>query len=714
MATKTLSPYKATIGSVSVSLVADPDKPDQDGTAYTGSYEAQEANNRFVHRDVPKILSSFRRGAGKTQITSPDDEDGYIWAESLYMHFGSGPVLAGAVNNYDLTGGVAFTNDNGKGALPLNNGRIVQMIEAFGDLYLIYDKSAIVRIPTCNPASAPDYDPAISTGYATGTATTAFGANLSGRCAELFQTTGKAGSLVVGFRNTSTGFGRVYEATAAHTWTGGVAADMTYTADKMAVTYWSSKSDGAGANRLLIRSAPGEIRHCIENSDPTASASYVTPIKVGTASDDVLALVAAPQHAYAVTARGIVDFDEYRVRQLTPYWRTTRSLTTQAASVNYGLPALLYDDNIYASRGFGSIDRYPITQDGYQQRIVGECGFGAYAQDGSPLGNLWITAMCESGDGWLLCAGFNPDNGYTYIGRAMDRQRAGVPGPGPLVWHWSEVVIPPVVGVKYMATAMQVSAPALSVGAILGSPKTYLWIALYPASGGQAVLKYVEMPVGGGPLALRASGGTAINHALTGTLYCTGQTYDDATSLKAARRVDLTHQSVSANQTIAVALRADGDPSTIAAGTGFTTEGTADGSHPDATSTNIVPATVTTGKVIYPRLTFTVNAASTQSPRLQELRLRCNVRYEVFEVVYLNVVLERDYETSSGTRELRSVDTVLSTLAGYQLTAPVTYVNDRGSYQALVEQGITYSRAHVEGMGWRTIAQLQLSIVKAN
>jgi hypothetical protein len=725
-ARKKSGPWPIVLGGVKLSIITDGTHPDtKQLLGYSGSFEAQESTNQITRRDVPKVFGRFSRGSGFVRRRDADDDNGYAWAENMIMWFGEGPVPAGRMMPYPLT---TVAADNGKGSLPILNGQIVQMIEFLGHLWLIFDKPAIIRIPNANPTQTPTYDPPINNGTY-GTALTSLGIGNDGRCAEVFSTPGGAQALYVGTDNS--GVGRVYEITAAGAITAGSAnftTVTTYSASKMGKVWWADRTTNSGANRLLLKTAVNEIRHCVEGSDPKLQNSYVTPIKVGTVDEEIQAIVGSDLHAYAVTNGGIKDFNELRVRNLTKYWASMQGLIKQSASVARGLPALLFNDHIIASRGWGSIDSYPVIQDGYQQRIVGECSPMAFSQDGTPIQG-YFTAFCESGDGAILAGLYNPDNRTSYVGYAIQRAGTGIPGDGQLIWHWAPLVIPPESTLAYQVTALHVAAPVLSAGSTLASPKLYLWVALYSVGGGQALLRYVEWPVGSGPLSIRASSGAPMTHASSAVnaiipqqcrVYLTGQQYDDANSLKAVRRIDVQHQAVSSTATIGVYVRADGDPATLTTDNTWTLEGTAQALAPDTIlKTNIVPATVTTGQMIYTRLDFVTPIPFTAPPRLQEVRLRCNVRFEVFDVRYLNVVLQRDYQILSGGRDIRDPDEDWATVVGFQNTGPIAFVDETGaSFQALVEQTIRYTRGEVPKTNgtsdWRTIARLEVSLVKAN
>lgn len=715
----TLGTWPVTIGGVTVTTILDPAKPDtRQRAGVQGQYQAQEATNRLVPRTVPIAINTFSKGSGYVRRRGADDDGGYAWTENMIMWFGEGPIPAGRILPYSIT---SPSSDNGQGNTPIANSKIVQFIEAFGHLWLIFDAPALLRIPNCDPAQTPVYDPPINNATY-GTASTALGAGNAGRCAEVFETSGGAAALYVGTDNAGTG--RVYEITTPGTVTAGstdFTTGSTYSASKMRSVWWADKETNTGAQRLLLKTGPNEVRHCIAGSDPKLQASYVTPIKVGAVSEEIQALVASELHAYAITNGGIKDFNELRVRNLTPYWRQTQSLIRQSASVLRGLPAMLMNDHLVAGRGFGSIDRYPVSQDGYQQRVVGECSPMAYAQDGTPIQG-WFTAFCDSGDGGLLAALYNPDKQTTYIGRAYPRELVNVPGRGPLVWHWAEVVIPPISGTPYMVSAMHVAAPALSVGGVLASPKLYLWLALTPSAGSQALLRYVELPVGTGPLSIRASGGTSLAHASPSgsvaqncRLYLTGQQWDSDTALKPLLRQDLGHQGVTSTATIAAYARVDGDPATLTTDNTWTLQGTANATAPDdATSTAITPASPLAGKIVYTRYDFTTPSPFTAPPRLQGVRLRAAVRYELFDTRTLYVLLSRDYELHGGVPSLDDPDAAFASVVAFQTQAPVTYVDETAtSYQALVEQGIAYTREWIsETVGHRTVAKVVLSLVR--
>ena len=72
MASTALSPWTVSLGGTKLSVVAN---TSSDDPGYQGSYEAQESTSQFVRRDVPKVMSSFRRGAGYVRRTGEQDDD---------------------------------------------------------------------------------------------------------------------------------------------------------------------------------------------------------------------------------------------------------------------------------------------------------------------------------------------------------------------------------------------------------------------------------------------------------------------------------------------------------------------------------------------------------------------------------------------------------------------------------------------------------------
>ena len=173
------------------------------------------------------------------------------------------------------------------------------------------------------------------------------------------------------------------------------------------------------------------------------------------------------------------------------------------------------------------------------------------------------------------------------------------------------------------------------------------------------------------------------------------------------RRYDHTGDKASASNYITLKVRADADPLTVRTQASWTTEGTI-----TSDDSTILPATITSGKLIETQLEWTTASPYTTAAVSGELRIRAAVRRETFEVRYLYVVLERDHELIHGAPDPREPDDVFSAIVAFQDTAQVAYIDEqKRTYQALVEQGITYSRELIDEREYRTVARLELSIV---
>lgn len=689
-----LGTWNVSIGGVPLTILANPDDPKDDTAGYDGSFETQESTNRVERRDVPKILGArLSRGFGFIERRSSDDDGGYAYSTNGHAHFGDGWRAAGRRQT------TALASISG-GTAALDGARFIGIREYGNSVYFIADLGCVIKFTNGDPTSTPVYDPALN--YFS-SATDSLHAGYEARAIEVFDNATGASCLYVGSFKTGTG-ARIYQRDSAGTWT---SATLTNNVDRFAKCFWGDER-GVGANRLHTRSdATHELRHVIQGDDPMDPAKWVTPIEVGDSGSQIQQLVAAPLELIPFKTDGFYTITPFRTAPLTPYWAESKALNEHAAASFGFMPARIYGNHIYAARGLG-MDRYDLRVSGQIQRLGQECGPSFGTQDGHPIRG-WVTALGEH-DGWLLAAVWNPDNKTTYIGRAIERP-PGDPHPNPLVWHFSECTIPPVAGVGKMVTAMHVGAPTGS-GATLASIKQYLWLCYVRSdSGGAGIgpsIDYVEMPTSGGGLSQTVSGGTYA-YAASAEIIHTGQSWDDRNALKPVRRYDNVSARTSATNPLALKMRADGDPTTIDDDTSWTLEGTI-----TSNSQPVIPETVKSGRFIQVKVVSMVASPYTTAPVSYEVRVRVAVRYEVFDVRILHVVLQRNYELRGGTPDIREPDDVLDSITAFQLTADKVYVDEvNRSYRVLVEQGIRYRKQDMGDGTYKTIARVECSLVKA-
>jgi hypothetical protein len=680
-----LSPFAITLGGVKLSAVADPSRADDPaaGAGYSGTYAPADATRAFVRRDVPVYIKRFSRGAGFGERRDEADDDGYFWGEDIDTWSGNGCRPSGRRLNV----GSGF----GLGAA----GAHVVNTEIFnGHLFGICATTGhCIRWPNADPTSGPVFDPALNS---FGSGTESFAAGFIPKDIVVFPNAAGAACLYVSTYKSSTGETRIYQRDTAGVWTN-VGGILGYRADKMCSVWWEGR-DGVGAERLLILSdGVSTVRHCIAGNDPTAGASYVTPIVIGNAAYPVTALIAAPQHAFAVKKNGIHDFNELRSWNLTPYW-------SNAQTLSWDRGALIYDDHIYCTRGF-DLDRYALSLEGRPQHIPGACGPGFLWQDGSPIVGL-VTSLAFH-DGWLLAAVYNPYLQASYVLRAKDRRIANVDVPNPLVWHGAEQAI---TSGDILISHLRVTSNASST---FGVTSSYLWMFAAVGFSGLPTsdLYYAPLPTGGGALSTQASGGT-FTYNPTSRIYHTALNWDDRNATKGMHRLDLVTKQASASATVQIKSRVDGAPATI------TNQGTWT-DHGSSTTNTITLSTAVTGQSIALQTILTTPSPYTTPPILYEISPRAHVVREALRVDHLWLVLDRDHELQSGTLDIQSADSTFATVASFQNRAfTTTYVDPAGvTHQAYVEQGIEWARAEIVGPGpadvteWRTLARVELSLV---
>ena len=191
----------------------------------------------------------------------------------------------------------------------------------------------------------------------------------------------------------------------------------------LAVVYWVVK--GVGGYRLVATSSSGEtVRHCA--TAPGVALNWTDEISL--ASDGFGSLVASNRHVYVVMSDGIRDVDARGyVPNITPYWR-------QNQSDDSGRAALIHDGRLIASH-FEGIDSVDITSGARQDVPTWIDPIHTLPFEGPVRGTC--TALATE-RGWLVAALFDGTDSYLCYG--APRERLGIPGRGPYVWHGAEAV----------------------------------------------------------------------------------------------------------------------------------------------------------------------------------------------------------------------------------------------------------------------------------
>jgi hypothetical protein len=462
-----LSPLPISLGGIPLSILPDPDQPDaEQAPGYTGEYVSQDASKALTRDDVPIHLRRFDR-FGVIRRRDEGDDGGYAWLESGISWLGNGLRPAGR-RQRNAVNSVA------------NTGRIIGSVEFASDMWMASSVRALLRFANSSPAATPSVEPASGVFLAGG----GFRSGYNPKAICLFvDNAGVQGIYVSAFDGTNT---RLYE------WQSGVgwaeSAVLGFRLDKLETVFWTDTA-GVGAERMVGVTADGEIRHCIQGSDPLSAASWVTPINVGNKGAGVIKnLVATPQHMWVVKSDGIHDVNALRAANVTPYWR-------ERAAINNGDAVAVLDDYIYASRDFG-LDRYPVGTEMFQQRRPGECSPAFKTQDGHPIRG-YVTALAVH-EGSLLAAVYNPDNLTSYVMRGFPKQNYVHGHENPLEWHGAEVVIPGS-GVGYQITHMRVGSPTVAVGSTIPARTTVLWCCIVAATSPINIgFDYVPLPSSGG------------------------------------------------------------------------------------------------------------------------------------------------------------------------------------------------------------------------
>lgn len=673
--------YSVSLAGIGLTCIPDPTHPgQQQPPGYDGTFAAQDPKLLIEKRDVSLPLSRFDKGYGVVRRVDETDDGAYAWGEKVITWLKNGVRPAGRIQANTVSS-VA------------NTGQIVGGVEFASDVWLAASVRCILQFASGDPSATPTAQPTAVNGVAFNAGVTGFRANYNPTCIAVFETAAGVPAIYVGtYDGTNT---RLYEYTVAGGWA--ESAVLGFRIARLEVVFWTDES-GVGALRLAAMIADNQIRHVIQGTNPLLAASWIAPIKVGTADLDIQLMLATPQTLTTVKRDGVWLVSALRAANATRYWKDNIVATN-------GLAGAILGDYLYVSRGWG-IDRFPLTTDGRDQRQPGECGPSFGAQDGTPVIG-YVTAMAVH-EGSLLAYVYNPTNLTGYVMRGFPKQtwRAN---ENPLQWHGAEAVVPSSGGVGFQCTHMRVGSPTVAVGSAQPTRSTYLWMCLVASSSPTTItIKYQPLPSGQGPISLAVSSGSFESEP-DAKLILSAQDWGDDNSTKFVRRTDLRGQLVSATRTLALYSRADGDPTTIPTLGTWTLEGTA-----TANSAKILPSPVTSGKTIGYQVLFTTPSPYTTAPILQSIAPRAKVVREVYKVRYLNVVLDRHAELATGATVPSSPRTTFTALAALQDLGPQTFVDENGdTTSVLVEQGIPFGRvlAEPESNDWRQVLRLELSEV---
>ena len=269
-----------------------------------------------------------------------------------------------------------------------------------------------------------------------------------------------------------------------------------------------------------------------------------------------------------------------------------------------------------------------------------------------------FTSALATDQGWLVNATYSQITGQASIWYGVDRQKAGIDSPNPLVWHGPEIQGNQDLFVWKMR--------ATTLGAAGGMR---LWIAATPgASAGGPWLGYVSVPVNGSPIQDLAASG--VHRFATGS----GSGAWNATS--SIRSMPLSGADKGANKIIHTATYGTRGLD-VASGTKLTTYlrgdpavgSTSWGTGSDVTvdpTTSVTPATTTAGHKIEWRANF-VSPSGTATPAkvglLDAVRIEWWRIVTAFRVYTLDVEIgDHVYNRENGTDATKSPEEIVTLL----------------------------------------------------
>lgn len=164
-------------------------------------------------------------------------------------------------------------------------------------------------------------------------------------------------------------------------------------------------------------------------ADPFDEADWTDgdTLPIGKAGWDVIALASTGQHLLALKRNGLHDIDS---RLYSP------NQTPEFESLRFDNDAhviCVHDRWAYVGHNLG-LFRVRLEQIGSNEAKIEWCYQGSPFSNETPIFGRPV-AIAPAADGWIAVLIFNGQN--TYLCYFMDRARANIPGPGPVVWHGS-------------------------------------------------------------------------------------------------------------------------------------------------------------------------------------------------------------------------------------------------------------------------------------
>lgn len=459
----------------------------------------------------------------------------------------------------------------------------------------------------------------------------------------------------------------------------------------LTAVYWTT-TDGVSVRRLVGATGTRTIKHCPLTSDPMSSASWSAAITVGEGEHDIKSMVSAGRHVYICTNGGVYDLNELgETLALTPYHAELKETYN-------GNRSRFYDRYVLFNHAMG-VDAIDVSDS--QRRHVSPFWITPGAEGGTPNETpVWGTLVASAFDGgWFVGAFSNNRDSYILYGKP--REKVGVQGSSPWIWH----------GALAKFSGETVNHLRVRSTTENGARARYLYIATSPYTGsGDPKIYKQSLPRSSSPKQeydLIVAGTQTVPHrfAPSFTLACTPMDWQEPTRNKIGLRLDLGTENLDSGNAISAYVDADGTAATSPVGA--------------ATVSPLQSLTMVTsapsGLQLAPRLVAT--GGPTNPPILRSLSFRAAIDREQIELLEFDVWFVKGAAQNNGGHDVQMSDHVKWLLLT-RLQNTVQSFQDPMDRElvVLVEPGITSSIKEVESAafgerGWGRRARVRLRVL---
>ncbi len=459
----------------------------------------------------------------------------------------------------------------------------------------------------------------------------------------------------------------------------------------LAAVYWTT-TDGVSVRRLVGATNTRTIKHCPLTSDPMSSASWSAAITVGEGEHDIKGMVSAGRHVYVLTNGGVYDLNELgETLALTPY-------QAELKEPYNGNRSRFYDKYVMFNHAVG-VDAVDVSDS--QKRHVSPSWVTPGAEGGTPNETpVWggMTASAIDG-GWFVMAISDNRDGYVLYGKP--REKVGVQGTSPWVWHGAFA--------KFSGetiTHMRVRSTTTN-----GARARYLYIATAPYDGdGDPKIYRQSLPRSSSPKQeydAIVAGTQTVPHRFGSSFTLVGSPIDwgEPTRNKIGLRLDLGTENLDTGNAVSAYVDADGTAATAPVGAATVS--------PLQSLTMVSDAP--SGLQLTPRLVAT--GGPRNPPILRSLTFRAAIDREQIEVLEFDAWFVKGAAQNNGGHDVQMSDDVKWRLmAGLQNTVQEFQDPLDREYTVLVEPGITSVIKEIESpaygeRGWGRKATVRLRVL---